>query len=270
MGIHLLKEIFIDSNDVYVLESLQKTILVNDNYSGIKLYDYNLESRGSIKIFDGILIHTVYKSPNKNAVILYCPDNEVFVYLDLDKSHQQVIDFIGGIDECGLSSFYYWSGDEVLLLSGNKKFYRIRIGLFELQELSIAEVREHYPIFYNKVNKFGIFLVFEFETTTITYGDGSNRELIFYDSPSDRMIRSAMPNELGHEIMYLNGMFLSVHENFIEAIDDGKVVARIEAISPYAYLKARKRNEKDMNFIVLSGNKSNTKECYLSHYEITY
>jgi hypothetical protein len=270
LRINLLNEKFIENNDLYVLECHQGTVIVNENYSGIKLYNEKLELNDTIDIFEGILIHAVYKNPNKNEVILYCPDNEVFVYLNLDTSFQKVIKFIGHMDECGLSNIYFWSGDEVLFLGGNKKYYKIIIGEFHLQELTMVQVGNNYPILPKLIKDSENYLIFEGGTETLTYGDRRNHEIVFFDYRKNMKIVSKIPNNLGHEVIYLDGLFLSIHEEFIQAIKDGKNVARIETVTPYTFLKAKKQTKNNANFIVLKGNISNTQECFLSCYEITY
>lgn len=265
-----MNEIFIENNDLYVLECHQGTVIVNDNYSGIKLYNENLELKRNIDIFEGILIHAVYKNPNKNEIILYCPDNEVFVYLDLETSFQQVIKFIGDMDECGLSNVYFWSGDEVVLLCGNKRYYKMEIGLFSLQELDLPEVEREYPTLHTVLNQSSKYLVREGGTEKLTYEDRNNNEIAYYDYSNNMKIASKIPNRLGHEVIYLDGIFLSIHEEFIQAIKEGKEVARIDTVVPYTFLKARKHTEQHANFIILRGNKSNTQECFMSRYKITY
>ncbi|MFD2115645.1 hypothetical protein ACFSTH_11565 [Paenibacillus yanchengensis] len=271
MRINLLKEGFIEDNDVYVLECLQETVIVNNNYLGINLYNKNLEQLKSINIFEGILIHTVFKHPYKNEVILYCPDNQVFVYLNLEKSFQKVVNFIGNMDEYGLSSVYFWSGNEVLFFCGNKKYYRIKIGFFSLKEIDLLELEKEYPTFYTMLNNSSKYLLHEGGTEILTYEDRINNEIIYLNYKNNVRIASKIPNKLGHEVMHLdNGLFLSVHEEFIQGIREGVEVTIIESVPPYTIFKARKQNEQNTNFIVLSGNKSNSQQCILSRYEVEY
>jgi hypothetical protein len=268
--INLQSECFVEDNDVYVLECHNEVVIVNNNYSGIKLYNKNLELQNTIDIFEGIIIHTVYKNPNKNEVILYCPDNEVFVYLDLDTKFQKVVNFIGNIDESGLSNIFFWSGREVLFLCGNKRYYKIDIGLFSLQELDKSVVEKEYPTFSKILNESSKYLILEGGTETLTCKDRNNNKLAFFDYKNNIKNVSNIPNKLGHEVIYLHGIFLSVHEEFIQAIKEGKGVARVDAVSPYTFLKARKQTEQNANFIVLKGNKSNPQQCILTRYDITY
>lgn len=268
--INLQSEYFVGDNDVYVLECHQEVIIVNNNYSGINLYNKNLELQNTIDIFKGILIHTVYKNPNNNEVILYCPDNEVFVYLNLDTTFQKVINFIEDIDECGLSNIYFWSGHEVLFLCGNKRYIKVDTRLFSIQELDKSVVEREYPTFFTMLNESSKYLILEGGTETLTCRDRNNNELVDFDYTKNIKITSKISNKLGHEVIYLHGIFLSVHEEFILAIKEGKEVARVDTVPPYAFLKARKQEEQNSNFIVLKGNKSNPHQCILSRYDVTY
>ncbi|MFB6472353.1 hypothetical protein ABER99_15400 [Paenibacillus glucanolyticus] len=266
--INLQSECFVEDNDIYVLECHHGIIIVNNNYSGINLYNKNLELLSTIDIFEGILIHTVYKNPYKNEVILYCPDNKVFVYLNIDTAFQKVIDFNADIDECGLSNIYFWSGHEVIMLCGNKRYYRIDTSLFSLQELDMLGIEKEYPTVHKMLNDSSKYLIFEGGTEKLTYKDRINNEIVNFDYMNDIKIVSKIPNKLGHEVIYLNGIFLSVHEEFIQAIKEGNEVARIDTVSPNIFLKARKLTEQSANFIVLRGIKSNAEQCFLSHYYI--
>lgn len=269
--INLQSECFVVDNDVYVLECHQGVVIVNNNYSGINLYNKNLKLQKTIDIFEGILIHNIYKNPSKNEVILYCPDNEVFVYLNLETRFQKVINFIEGINESGLSNIYFWAGNEVLFLCGNRKYYKINIGLFSLQELDKSVVEKEYPTFSTMLNDSCKYLILEGGTKTLTGRDRNNNQLVHIDYMKNFKIATNSPNKLGHDVIYLHdGIFLSLHEEFIQVIKEGKVVARVDTVSPYTFLKVRKLSEQKANFVVLKGNKSNPQECILSCYDITY
>lgn len=270
LKINLQNESFVENNDLYVLECHQGIIIVNNNYSGINLYNENLQLLNTIDIFEGLLIHTVFKNPYKNEVILYCPDNQVFVYVNLETTFQKVINFMSDMDEFGLSNIYFWKGEEVLFLYGNKRYYKINLGLFLLQELDLLEVENKYPTFCRMLNESSKYLVHEGGTEKLTYEDRNNNVIAYFDFTKNMKITSKIPNKLGHEVIYLEGMFLSIHEEFIQAIKEGKEVARIDTVTPYTFLKARKQSEQNTNFIVLRGNKSNTQECFLSCYDIIY
>jgi hypothetical protein len=60
-----LNEIFVENNDIYVLECHQKRVIVNNNYSGIKLYNMNLELQSKIDIFEDIIITPFLRIPIK-------------------------------------------------------------------------------------------------------------------------------------------------------------------------------------------------------------
>jgi hypothetical protein len=57
---------------------------------------------------------------------------------------QEVIKLSNDLEENGLSNIYFWSGDDVLFLSGNKKYYKLKIGIFSLQEIDLLEVEKDY------------------------------------------------------------------------------------------------------------------------------
>lgn len=266
--INLKSKCFIEDNDIYLLEYHKETVIVNNNYLGINLYNMNLELQNSIDIFEGILIHKIYINPNKNEIILYCPDNEVFVYLNLHTMFQKVIHFIEGVDEYGLSNIYYWLGNEVVFLCGNKRYYKIDTGLFSLMELEKKVIEMEYSSFLKMLYESSEHLILEGGSETLTYRDRNNNELVYLDYRNNIKVTSNIPNKIGHEVIYLHGFFLSVHEEYIQVIKEGKAVSRLDTVSPYTFLKVRRWTEQNSKFIVLRGNKTDPQQCILSIYDI--
>ncbi len=266
--ITLKKECLLEDNDIYILEYHKEVLIVNNNYSGIHLYSKDLVLQNTINIFEGILIHDVYTNPHKNEIILYCPDNEVFVYINLDTSFQKTINFLEGMDEYGLSNIYFWSGNEVIFLCDNKTYYKIDIDFFSLQKLSRQVIKKDYPSFHTLLSDLSEYTVLNSDAETFMCIDKNYNELFYLDYTNKIKSSISFSSKLGHEVIYLQGVFLVVHEEFIQVIKEGEEIARLDTLTTYIFLRVRKTIEKRGEFIVLRGDKANPQNCILSRYEI--
>lgn len=269
MKIDILNELFIQKNDIYILECHQGSIIVNNNYSGIYLYDFNFKLQNTINIFNNLIIHSVFKNPAKNEILLYCPDNQAFVYINLKTNYQKTIRFTGALEQFGLANIYFWLKNEIIFLCGNKKKYKINTISLSLDELNETEVETVYPFFNKILNESSKYSLLSGDANSLIYKDTKKNELVYLNHLNNTKTVSKMPNSLGHQIIYLHDMFLSIHEKCMRAIKDGQEVVSINSASPFVFLRAGKKSESMNEFIVLRGSKLSTQDCFLTKYVIT-
>ena len=70
----LVKTLELNNNDVYFIETLEDSIIINDNYSGVIILDKKLNFVKKIRLIDDLMIYSVAKY--KSEILLYCPDND--------------------------------------------------------------------------------------------------------------------------------------------------------------------------------------------------
>ncbi|MWC31395.1 hypothetical protein [Paenibacillus sp. MMS18-CY102] len=268
MKIKTLNELLIENNDIYILECHQDLIIVNNNYSGINLYNFDFELQHSIDIFENLIIHSVFKNPDRSEIMLYCPDNQVFIYVNLITKHQRKLEFTGDLEEYGLSNVYYWYEQEFVFLCGNKKIYRINTKLLSLDILEPSKVEIRYRSFNQILKDSRGFSLLTGDASSLIYEDTKNNELVYWNYSKNTRIVSKIPNGLGHQVIYLHNVFLSVHEKYIQAIKDGQEVARVDSATSFMFLRARQQSEYSNEFMVLRGRKSNVEECKITKYGI--
>lgn len=81
----------IKGNDVYFLQVLENKIIINNNYEGIIVLDYELNVLAEIKLLDGICIYSSFNI-GKNELILFCPENGKVVYVNIENLEVNVMD----------------------------------------------------------------------------------------------------------------------------------------------------------------------------------
>ena len=70
-----------DINDMYFFRIVDKTIIINDNYSGVLILNENFAILKTLKLLEGIVIYSSYVNSINKEILLYCPDNEAIVYM---------------------------------------------------------------------------------------------------------------------------------------------------------------------------------------------
>ena len=73
-----------DINDMYFFRIVDKTIIINDNYSGVFILNENFAILKTLKLLEGIVIYSSYVNSINKEILLYCPDNEAIVYINLE------------------------------------------------------------------------------------------------------------------------------------------------------------------------------------------
>lgn len=119
----------LEGNDIYFIEVLGDRVLVNDNYSGLLVYDSGLNLVESIKIMDDFLIESSVKK--ENELLLICPENECLVYLNIIGCQYKIIS-LDGWEEWIFSPLYEWQEDGIILSDYNGRLARVDLGQGEI------------------------------------------------------------------------------------------------------------------------------------------
>lgn len=90
-------EKIISGNDVYFLQVFNNKIIINDNYEGIIILDHEINVLRKIKLFEGIYIYSSFVI-GENEFILFCPEDNNVVYVDIEKNQVYIIDVPADIE----------------------------------------------------------------------------------------------------------------------------------------------------------------------------
>ena len=126
----------LEGNDIYFIEVLGDRVLVNDNYSGLLVYDSGLNLVESIKIMDDFLIESSVKK--ENEILLICPENECLVYLNIIGCQYKIIS-LDGWEEWIFSPLYEWQEDGIILSDYNGRLARVDLGQGEINGRAVVE-----------------------------------------------------------------------------------------------------------------------------------
>jgi len=78
-----IKEFVQRDNDVYFFQTVSDKIIINDNYVGLLILDSDLNLIKRLAIFDGITIYSSFFNNSNEEILLFCPDNECIVYVNI-------------------------------------------------------------------------------------------------------------------------------------------------------------------------------------------
>lgn len=252
-------------NDVYFMETVKDKIIINYGYSGIEVLDYNLKSIRKINIFDDIVMHSTYVNSRSNELLLLCPENECFVYVNLNDYSTKTISFKDNLQNTFFSRIYLWQ-DDVIIINLYESFVEINLKKESIEIVKDEKVMERHPRFY----KFCSCV--------------SGKDMIDVCSINDRVI---LQNGNGEFFMFslennLNKLSIKstceitdlafneenialVYGNYVKIIanDNEKTINCEEG---YTFLKAAYLENK--NLVVLSNNRLQSKQSKVSIFNI--
>lgn len=145
------KEFVQDNNDMYFLEIVADKIVVNDNYSGVLILDRNLNVLKSLPLIEGIRIYTSYTNPINEEILLYCPDNNIIVYVNLKDYDYKIIQLNDGVDNLIFAEVYEWNENYVILSTYEFEFVKIHIKKSSLERIELGVAEQLYSCAYKPV-----------------------------------------------------------------------------------------------------------------------
>ncbi|NYC30620.1 hypothetical protein [Clostridium saccharobutylicum] len=114
-------------NDIYFMEVLSDKIIINDNYNGILVFDKNLELIKKLEIFEDITIYYSFVNNIGGEILLFCPNNECIVYINIETYEYEVIYLKNGLENLIFSNLYEWNDNGLILSTYNGEFYSVCI-----------------------------------------------------------------------------------------------------------------------------------------------
>ena len=143
------KRKIIKNSSTWYLENINNMIVTNDAYRGLNVYNNNLEKIFSIKIMQGLIIETAYKNPNMSELLLYCMENNCFVYVNLPKQTHKVIKIPILFRKEIFSPAYCWEEDRVYIDNYNEHFFCINISRATIEPIVHSRMELVNKNFYN-------------------------------------------------------------------------------------------------------------------------
>jgi hypothetical protein len=258
-----------NDNDIYFLDVVYDKIVVNDNYDGIQILDSNLNLIKKIKIFSDITIYTSYTNYTSKEILLYCPDNECIVYIDLKTSDYKVIYLREGLENLVFSSIYSWIGDDIALSTYKGKFYNVSINEKTLKLIDCSDVGKLYPElyeFYQGLSKYKVINVHQNEYVAVIEDEKSNIAALNYKDRTREILKSTTANFIDME--FTEQIFIIVNEEAIKVVTEYSE----ELLQPnenFIFLKARfLKKLGDVFIVILSSSKSNANHSNIDIFKL--
>lgn len=104
-------------NDIYFIEALSNEIIINDNYSGVFILDYELNIKKDIKVLDDLSIDVSFVKDDE--IVLYCFENRILVYINANTYIYKIISLNEELNDIVFLPLYEWAGDDLMLLSND-------------------------------------------------------------------------------------------------------------------------------------------------------
>jgi len=142
-----------NQNDIYILETQNDFIVINDNYRGLLSLDHSLVVKKIILIKKNPIIYFLYKEFEGNFLATYSPDQEMITITNINDSKSHSIYIAPIINEHTFSDIYYWKNNTLILTTYNNMCYQTCLTDYTLKEVSENEIKKIDPIFFNFWNK---------------------------------------------------------------------------------------------------------------------
>jgi hypothetical protein len=81
-------------NEKSVITKTDKYIIMDHKADGIAIYDYNFKYIKKIFIMDHLLIDQMYPQFSDNFLLLWCDENQCFVWVDIKKEEFKIISLL--------------------------------------------------------------------------------------------------------------------------------------------------------------------------------
>jgi len=265
----LVKKKEFKCSDIYFMEVISNKIIINDNYDGILILDNNLDLIKRLNIFKGITVYSSFINDNEE-MLLFCPDNECMVYIDIANYEYKVIYLNNGLESLIVSNLYEWNENGLVLTTYKGEFYRVCVYEKTIQKIDYIEIEKLYPNLYNFYKesiKHKVIRTFPYEYIAVIEDEKHNISMLSVKDQTKYVINNVPENFL--DIEFKGGTFAIVNEKNIEIIkyqDKSVLYPNIY----YIFLKARFLNIKnDICLVTLSSSLSNVNHCEIDIFQLS-
>ena len=261
------KEFNQDINDMYFFRSVDKTVIINENYSGVLILNEDFKILKTLKLFEGIVIYSSYVNSINREVLLNCPDNEAIVYINLKKYMYKVLQLRKGVENLILTNLFEWNDNNIFLYTNNFEFIKINITKETIEQVDCNNENID-PLSYKVLNlnkEHEVIKIFYDEQAAVIKDKG-NLNFFNYNNQNSFVINK---DESFIDIEYKEGIFALIKEESIKLVTDSCE----EILYPdtnYIFLKAGIINNlRSPSLVVMCSDKSDVNRCKLLNYKIT-
>ncbi len=257
--INYIKEIEFQNNDIYFLAIVNNRIVINNNYKGILILDEDLNVINDIDIISDFVIYSYYTFQEK--ILLYCPESEVIVLLNVESFECKIVSLCGFEDE-NFRQVFGWNNNYVILSTDSGQFVQID-WLSEHPKISVCDCTEiAIHDYYSFLNQYVILKVFPNIKTALIEND----KLYLIDYEKHKILKEGIKREKCHDYELMGMCLVQIGENEIYIAQENEEVL-LNPEKGYIYLRV-KPFDKDLKgyFVVLSSSNRNVKISKIEKY----
>ena len=130
--------------DIYFLEIVGDKIIINDDYSGISVLDFELNLIKRVNIMEGLIVYSAFD--NGKSILLFCPDNACVVYVDMETFDHHIFS-LEGLENRVFSDLYCYDDDWYVLSDYDGEFLRLDIGDRSAELISKEYLNKNMKVF---------------------------------------------------------------------------------------------------------------------------
>lgn len=237
------------NNDIYFLEVVSDKIVINDNYSGVFILDYELNINKELKILDDMSIDMSFIKDKE--IVLYCYENQYLVYINIDTYVYKIINLNKDLCNIVFSPLYEWIDNDLILLSYNGDIIlhvnllnntakcicveNINRSIFSIydnwQKLSGKVINKIYP---NKCNA-----VIEKNNNIVLYNYQDNEETILTIDYADLNNNDIPSSYIYHDIEVKNNVIVEISEKRVLVLYQNKKILLYPESKDYSFLRGK-------------------------------
>lgn len=271
MELKQLIRLDLDNDKVYILEAAQDKLIVNDAYNGILILNDALTLIKDIPLLDDLRIRWIYKRVTQDALLLYCYENKVLIYVDLHTFSNTIIPLPDGYRGQLFSPLYYWHHDDIIL-STNNKLHRVNVIDATIVEIAETDIEEDHLEFYK--------IWTHYKEQEVIFYDPADYSLIIKEKDSvtfehfDLIRKRRITKEIPvvgslQDALHHKGRIVLVYEQqlVIREVED-KLEVKLTMQAPYVFKSVRFLDDSYKKLAALLNDTSRVKHSLLKIYEI--
>ncbi|MCR5526477.1 MAG: hypothetical protein K6F39_03755 [Lachnospiraceae bacterium] len=121
-------------NDTYFLQTVGNFIVINDDYNGVIIMDSDFERIDNISIMEDLCIYNSVVI-DENLLLLFCPDNEKFVLVDIKKCNCKIYSIPSNMEDEIIEKKFWNENEELILETYSGNFYKLDLTKFEFSKI---------------------------------------------------------------------------------------------------------------------------------------
>jgi hypothetical protein len=251
-----------DTHELWVWQ-MHENLVVFVGYVGLRIYDWHLNLLREIPLLEGLVVTKVFVHPVRDELLLYCPENAVFVRVKLLED-DETLSFLRfkQFDEW-IENVYDWEDDQIYVYSKNGAF------CVDFSAMCIASVD---PSLHLSAKESNIIQNASYLNVLRRNARGwtyylKDEHVLVHEGEAGR-ITSELPIEMGYDAFLLGRGFLVLEENRAVIIEDGKIKSVLLPRNSASRIVGGLVNTYHPRQWVLVQRDDSTEETYISEYEL--